>query len=67
MPGQFYSDKYIKHRRGAEKAQDQQKQAKLVAEQAMSEEREAQHRFTRRQGKNWPDSTAVPEKGENNG
>lgn len=47
MPGQFYSDKYIKNRRGAEKAQDNLRRTKAKAEETLSEEREERRRFNR--------------------
>lgn len=47
MPGQFYSDKYIKHQRGAEEAGDQMNRAKEAAQQTASEEKEELRRYQR--------------------
>lgn len=38
MAGQIYSDKFYKHHRSAEKAEDNMQRAKAVAEQAQNEE-----------------------------
>ncbi len=57
MGRQFYSDKYIKHKRGAEKDEDIMMQARAVSQQAESEEREAERRLRReRAGDEMPEA-----------